>query len=129
PSIYYGDEAGMQGFEDPFNRGTYPWGHENRDLVDYFARLGMLRKARTSLQCGEIRYLHAEGPVLAFSRTDGAQQSLTVCNAAETPAEVVLPWQGSAVKDALTGRYFLPNNGMVFLPLAPREGLLLIESE
>lgn len=129
PSIYYGDEAGMQGFEDPFNRGTYPWGHENRDLVDYFARLGMLRKARTSLQRGEIRYLHAEGPVLAFSRTDGAQQSLTVCNAAETPAEVQLSWPASTALDALSGRRFRPENGTVFLTLAPREGLLLIESE
>ena len=26
PTVFYGDEAGMQGFEDPLNRGTYPWG-------------------------------------------------------------------------------------------------------
>ncbi|MBQ1619727.1 MAG: alpha-glucosidase C-terminal domain-containing protein [Oscillospiraceae bacterium] len=67
--------------------------------------------------------------MLAFSRTDGAQQTLAVCNAAETPAEVILPWQGSAVKDALSGQRFLPENGTLFLPLAPREGLLLIETE
>ena len=29
PMLYYGDEAGMQGFEDPLNRGTYPWGQED----------------------------------------------------------------------------------------------------
>ena len=45
PMLYYGDEAGMQGFEDPFNRGTYPWGRENAELVQYFQQLGALRKS------------------------------------------------------------------------------------
>ena len=44
PTVYYGDEAGMEGFEDPFNRRTFPWGNEDKELTDWFARLGNLRK-------------------------------------------------------------------------------------
>ncbi len=46
PCIYYGDEAGMTGFEDPFNRGCYPWGGEDRDLLDYFKALAAFRQSR-----------------------------------------------------------------------------------
>ena len=43
PTIYYGDEAGRQGFEDPFNRRTYPWGAEDRELLAFYRRLCALR--------------------------------------------------------------------------------------
>ncbi len=46
PSIYYGDEAGLTGFEDPFNRGCYPWGHEDADLLTYFKALSAFRQKR-----------------------------------------------------------------------------------
>ena len=49
PTVYYGDEAGMEGCEDPFNRGAYPWGHEDKDLKARFSLLGQLRKQRQSL--------------------------------------------------------------------------------
>ena len=50
PTILYGDEAGMQGFEDPFNRGTYPWDREDQDLLAWFRKLGGLRRKQVSLQ-------------------------------------------------------------------------------
>ena len=43
PTVYYGDEAGVCGFTDPDNRRTYPWGHEDQDLIDSLqARLALL---------------------------------------------------------------------------------------
>lgn len=44
PSVYYGDEAGMQGYKDPFNRGCYPWGKENQELVTFYRILGEIRR-------------------------------------------------------------------------------------
>ncbi|MCL2035319.1 MAG: glycoside hydrolase family 13 protein [Oscillospiraceae bacterium] len=44
PCVYYGDEAGLSGYRDPFNRCCYPWGHENTDLVRFTASLGKMRK-------------------------------------------------------------------------------------
>ena len=36
PCVYYGDEAGMEGYRDPFNRGCYPWGEEDPDLLAWY---------------------------------------------------------------------------------------------
>ena len=129
PTVYYGDEAGAQGFEDPFNRATYPWGREDRELIDYFRRLGALRTARESLQSGGIDYLCAEGAMLAFRRKTGAEVSVAVCNAGETEAELALPWTDGCALDALSGRRFPAENGTLRLKLGPLEGLLLIETE
>lgn len=126
PTVYYGDEAGMQGFEDPFNRGTYPWGREDRELQAYFRRLGALRGARESLQRGDIEYLAADGPVLAFRRAFGDERSVAVCNAGGTPAEVCLPWNGGEAADALTGERFAAADGALRLTLPPLRGLLLV---
>ena len=69
PSLYYGDEALMEGYKDPFNRRTYPWGREDREMVDHFRRLGRLRRNWEPLRLGDIRFLEAEDKHLAFSRT------------------------------------------------------------
>ena len=69
PSIYYGDEAGMEGGKDPFNRRTYPWGEEDRQLLAHFRYLGSLRKQYPALRDGRIRFLHNAGGRIAFSRT------------------------------------------------------------
>jgi glycosidase len=44
PCVYYGDEAGLSGYRDPFNRICYPWGHENRELIDFIRTLGQIRR-------------------------------------------------------------------------------------
>ena len=125
PTIYYGDEAGMEGFEDPFNRGTYPWGREDRSLRDYFARMGHLRHQRTSLQRGIIRYLHAEGSVLAFAREYKSECTVTMVNASAAEQTLSLPWETGPVTDLLSGRTFRPEDGYLRLTLSPRSGLLL----
>ena len=66
PTIYYGDEAGMEGYEDPFNRRTYPWGKEDRALIAWFAKLGQTRKTTPALREGELRWGTCKGDVLAF---------------------------------------------------------------
>ncbi len=74
PSLYYGDEAGMEGHKDPFNRRTYPWGRENRELLEHFTQLGRLRKEKPALRTGKTEFLHAGGGRLAFARTlDGSR--------------------------------------------------------
>jgi glycosidase len=68
PSLYYGDEAGMEGHKDPFNRRTYPWGRENRILLEFFRQLGQLRKDCEVLRRGDIEFTYATDHRLAFSR-------------------------------------------------------------
>ena len=127
PTVYYGDEAGMQGFEDPFNRGTYPWSRENKWLIQYFQRLGELRNTRESLQSGSIEYLRAEGAVLAFRRRAGDEVSVAASNAGTEPVALGVPWETDEALDALTGRRFPAVNGVLQVPLGAFEGVLLIE--
>ena len=68
PSIYYGDEVGMEGHKDPFNRRTYPWEKEDTELLAFFRGLGRLRKDHTALRLGDIRFFCAENGKLGFSR-------------------------------------------------------------
>jgi len=126
PTLYYGDEAGMQGFEDPLNRGTYPWGGEDGSLLAFLRRLGQLRAERISMQCGIIRYLHAQGGGLVVERLHGTERTVTALNAGDTPLELTLPWDGRLCIDAVTGQQFLSQNGTVHLTLPPLDGVILV---
>jgi len=69
PSLYYGDEAGMEGYNDPFNRRTYPWGKENQELLSHFRNLGQLRKNHAALRLGDIQFFQAGDQRIGFSRS------------------------------------------------------------
>ncbi len=77
PSLYYGDEVGMEGYKDPFNRRTYPWGREDSQLLDHFKMLGQLKK-HPALACGETEFLYAQDGRVAFCRRLKGQ-TVTVC--------------------------------------------------
>ena len=69
PSIYYGDEAGMEGYGDPFCRRPFPWGREERELQNHYRRLGQLRKKYKALRLGDIQFQQALNNQLSFTRT------------------------------------------------------------
>ena len=54
PCIYYGDEAGMEGYRDPFNRCCYPWGKENKELIEWHKKLADVRKSCSALWDGDF---------------------------------------------------------------------------
>ena len=68
PSLYYADEAGMEGYKDPFNRRTYPWGKENEKLLAHFRALGQLKKASSALQTGALEFFRAGDGLIGFTR-------------------------------------------------------------
>ena len=90
PTVYYGDEAGMEGFEDPFNRQTYPWGHEDQELLSWYRALGQLRNRRQALRRGSIRYVRGKGPLLAFIRETEEERLLCVFNAGDSEQALTL---------------------------------------
>ena len=119
PMIYYGDEAGMEGFEDPLNRGTYPWGREDRDLLAWFTRLSALRNAYPALQSGTISWLYTAGPLLIFARQNGDQRLTTAVNASPDSHTVTLLWEGAGPTDLLTGDTLPCSGGVLHLQLPP----------
>ena len=127
PTIFYGDEAGMQGFEDPLNRCTYPWEHRDENLLALFRLLGQLRRHRQSLQRGNIRYVCARGGLLVFSRQAEGETTLTALNAGGEPRDISLQWQGDSAVDALTAQRFLACGDRLSLTLPPCSALILTE--
>ena len=125
PTVYYGDEAGMEGCEDPFNRGAYPWGHEDKDLKARFSLLGQLRKQRQSLQSGSIQWLCASGSLLAFARELPQERTVTVVNADALSHILMLPWTAPFAMDRLSGQSFPVKDGILTVELPPYGGLLL----
>lgn len=68
PCIYYADEAGMEGCADPFCRRTYPWGHEDQEMMAYYRRLIRMRRDSRVLQTGECDFIAPCGDVLGVVR-------------------------------------------------------------
>jgi len=126
PTVFYGDEVGMQGFEDPLNRGTYPWGRENTELLDFYRTLGALRKSRPSLQQGDITYLHAKGGALVFRRALGEEITITALNAGDEPLELTVAWDTPTATDAITGQKYCVRDGLLHLYLPAQGGKILI---
>ena len=80
PCIYYGDEAGLEGFEDPFSRRCYPWGLEDSELIDWYKELLLARKNCVSFAGGDYRTLRAENGVLIYTRSRNCVKALMVVN-------------------------------------------------
>ena len=88
PSLYYGDEVGMEGYRDPFNRRTYPWGREDRELLEHFQRLGQMRKASIALRMGDIQFFQAGEQLLGFCRDFHGTKIRVYVNRSGDPWEI-----------------------------------------
>lgn len=80
PTIYYGDEAGVCGFTDPDNRRTFPWGHEDQDLIAFHREIIRIHKAHKEFLTGSLKYVDAEYNVIAYGRFNREGQSVILVN-------------------------------------------------
>ncbi len=81
PTVYYGDEAGVCGFTDPDNRRTYPWGLEDRELIDFHKKMIRIHKISTELRTGSLARLNSEKNILAYGRFNRTSATIVVINA------------------------------------------------
>ena len=69
--LYYGDEILMEGYKDPFNRRTYPWGRltgRQEENLSYIRRLSRIRNDNACLKTGYYKTLFTEDDVFCFMR-------------------------------------------------------------
>ena len=88
PSIYYGDEAGMEGYGDPFCRFPYPWGHEDEDLLAFYRALGRVRTAHSAFADGAFAILSEEEHGFFFSRKNKQEELLIGVNLGDKALEL-----------------------------------------
>ncbi len=92
PCIYYGDEVGMQGYEDPLNRRTYPWGREDAAIFVFYQQLCAIRADSIALQEGELQFLRAEADVLVFARKAMEECMVIAVNRGASAQSICLPF-------------------------------------
>ena len=91
PSIYYGDEAGMQGGSDPFCRGGYPWGRENIEILELYKKLGSIRRGSKAFCSGEFIPVKSDSSVIAFIRKNGENKAFIAVNNGTVSVKIKLP--------------------------------------
>lgn len=80
PSIFYGDEAGLQGFDDPINRRPYPWGSEDKEILAHYKKLGRIRRENRAVFSGGFNMRDEQG-LVAYERAGGDDEILIAVNA------------------------------------------------
>ena len=79
-TLFYGDEVGMEGFKDPFNRLPYPWNNVDTELCDYVRDLFTMRRSHSVYKNGEFKLLRLDSEQFVFSRHWKDKVYITVIN-------------------------------------------------
>ncbi len=85
PTIYYGDEVGLEGYHDPFNRMPFPWGREDGELLAHYRALGEIRRKYPVYREGELIPLWLDANLFVFARCGVGGIFLTAINPSDTP--------------------------------------------
>ena len=140
PTVYYGDEAGVCGFTDPDNRRTYPWGHEDQELIAFHKEAIRIHKEHPALKTGSLKILDGEENILSYARFKGHDRIIVVINNRSERAEVKVPvWEAEipikcrmkrllySYKDGYTTEYeeYLVEDGEVVANMGPHSALVL----
>jgi fibronectin type 3 domain-containing protein len=105
--VYYGDEVGLTGDDDPDDRRTYPWadqgGHPDDALLAHYRALSALRKSIPALTAGDFRVLLADdtAETAAYGRKTASQAAIVAVNRRSSPQTVDVPLAGY-VPDGVT---------------------------
>jgi len=89
PCIYYGDEVGLEGHRDPFNRRPFPWNDSDLDLYDWYKSLVNLRKSRAELRTGKYAVLIADADIYAYIRHNASSKTIILINRSKDKSQYV----------------------------------------
>lgn len=120
PCIYYGDEAGMEGYKDPFNRSCFPWGKEDKVLQGWYKKIIAFRKSHPLYRQGAYRTVAAIHGLYAFERYYAGERIITAANCGLHEETLIL---AGRKQDAITGDIYKNN-----ITIVPGQALLLTEA-
>lgn len=108
PTVYYGDEAGVCGWTDPDSRRTYPWGHEDLELIEFHRYMTGIHNRLPVFRKGSVKPLAAGYQQIAYGRMLGEYQAVTVVsNSPKTQVMEIPVWQLGITDDMVLGRPIL----------------------
>ena len=104
PCIYYGDEIGMGGYRDPFNRGYFDWDDDTQLIRQTVRQMAALRRDHPALHTGSLRVAAADADTLMLERRLGGDRVVLLVNRSRYhAAERALPWGGVLHAEPLHG--------------------------
>lgn len=94
PTVYYGDEAGVCGFTDPDNRRTYPWGHEDKELIAFHREMIRIHKEHPALRTGSLKIIKGDENILAYGRFKENDKVIVIINNRSELTQITVPvWE------------------------------------
>ena len=116
PTIYYGDEAGIEGTKDPYNRASYPWGREETELIEWYQYLGRLR-TNPVFRDGDLNILYAKNSVLIYERVKDKNKVIVAVNLSQDDFKFVLnrPMVDYFTKEEKSGILIIPKGDKMVL--------------
>ena len=132
PSIYYGDEIGMEGENDPDCRRTFIWDEkrQNKEILDFFKFVIKLRKEQTTLRRGSFNPFYFEGGIYGYLRKLEGQSIIVVLNNSEREENITIDmdlagFKPSKVMDLVRGDLIDPNGSTIDVKI-PEYGFILL---
>lgn len=117
PTVFYGDEAGIEGNKDPFCRATYPWGEEHSELLEWYKKLGNLRNNKVLLD-GDMKIIYAENSVVLYERTKGDNKVVVCINRSNEDFEFILErsMTNFITNKSISGKIIVsPDSGIILI--------------
>ena len=117
PSVYYGDEAGLTGDLDPYNRRCYPWGNEDEDMLSYMTYLAKLRRKSAAIRKGSFKLKYYDKEVLVYSRQYLKESVLVAISRNPTEVKIKLDRDYAVFGGEKSGKEFTlpPDSALVLI--------------
>jgi alpha-glucosidase len=113
PTLYYGDEAGLCGWTDPDNRRTYPWGREDKGLIELHKAIIAVRKGSRALKVGSFEFLYTNYGIISYARWLGRETVICAFNNNEHEVTFDIPvWRANVARGEVVK--LLSTSGGVF---------------
>ncbi len=119
PSIFYGDEQGMEGYEDPLCRRCLDWDNIDSELLAHYIQLGKIRKKFKDQVCGDTYFEH-QNNLLVLCRKSGNKTLKVVANNTNQTQSFYCP---KAKEELLSGQKL---QGASFEILVGEVGIFLV---
>jgi 4-alpha-glucanotransferase len=137
PCVYYGDEAGAEGYADPYNRGPYPWGKEDPDLIAWYKALASFRQSHAALVRGDWVVAVVQENVYGYWRESEGEKLLILLNRHTSEAyDIQVPAEEAfseskrkrlkPARDLISGERFTRNKEGCLIHVPALEGRIVL---
>jgi len=132
PTVYYGDEIGLEGGKDPLNRATFPWDQNlwNEELHGFVRELITVRHSMPALRTGSFEPIYAQDSLFAYLRREGEETVLIVLNADEKSQTATIELKNafqeqSELQDQIGNANYRVENNQLSLTLPALSAMIL----